>query len=69
MNMSKKAEVVQINKDIDKYNKNIWIGINSILSKDCNIRLQSWHGVDIIGNECRKLMLLAKLIFIKLRNS
>jgi hypothetical protein len=40
----------------------VWRGIESILSKDWNIKRPSWHGGDILGNECRKLMSSAKLV-------
>jgi hypothetical protein len=70
LNTVAKVEVVQVEKDIGKYNKPARRGIESILSKGCNIKRPSWHGGDILGNEFRKLMSLARLIFDQiLRNS
>jgi hypothetical protein len=62
LNSAAKAEVGQAEKDLGRCNKPVRRGIESILSKDWNIKRPSWHGGDILGNECRKLMSSAKLI-------
>jgi hypothetical protein len=56
LNSGAKAEVDQVEKDLGRHKKPVRRGIESILSKDWNIKRPSWHGGDILGNECRKLM-------------
>jgi hypothetical protein len=41
--------------------------IERILPKDWNIKRPTWHGGDILGNECRKLMALTRLIFDQIK--
>jgi hypothetical protein len=62
LNSAAKAEVGQVEKDLGRHNKPVQRGIESILSKDWNIKRPSWHGGNILGNECRKLMSSAKLV-------
>jgi hypothetical protein len=62
LNSAAKAEVGQVEKNVGRCNEPIWRGIKSILSKDWNIKRPSWHGGDILGNECWKLMSSAKLV-------
>jgi hypothetical protein len=62
LNSAAKAEVGQVEKDLGRHNEPVRRGIESILSKDWNIKRLSWHGGDILGNECRKLMSSAKLV-------
>jgi len=66
-NTEAKAAVLQVEKDVGRYNKPIRRGIESILSKDWNIKRPSWHGGDILGNECRKLMSSARLILDQIK--
>ena len=62
-NTAAKLEVTQVEKEAGRYSKPIRKGIETILAKDWNIKRPSWHGGDILGNECRKLMACARLIF------
>jgi hypothetical protein len=57
------VEVTKVQKDTGKYSKPIRKGIESILAEDWNIKHPSWHGGDILGNKCQKLMAWARLIF------
>ncbi len=61
-NTAAKAEVAEVEKVVGKCPEPIRKGIGSILAKDWNIERPSWHGGDILGNECRKLMAWARLI-------
>jgi hypothetical protein len=61
-NSAATAEVGQVEKDLGRCNKPVRRGIKSILSKDWNIKRPSWHGGDILGNKCPKLLSSAKLI-------
>ena len=63
LNTEAKAEVVKTEKDIGKCNMPIWRRIESILSKDWNIERPPWHGGDILGNKCQKIMSSARPIF------
>jgi hypothetical protein len=67
LNTEAKAVVAQVERDIGRYNKPIRRGIETILSKDWNIKRPSWHGGDILGNECRKLMSSARLILDQIK--
>jgi hypothetical protein len=58
----KKRELSQENMAA-KYSKPIRQGLERILARDWNIKRPTWHGGDILGNECRKLMAWARLIF------
>jgi hypothetical protein len=62
------VEVSRIEKETGKYSKPIWQGLESILAKDWNIKRPSWHGGDILGNECRKLMSCARPIFDQIKS-
>jgi hypothetical protein len=63
-NMAAKVEVTRVEKETGKEcSKPIWQGLERIISKDWNIKRPSWHGGDILGNKCRKLMAWARLIF------
>ena len=62
-NTAAKVEVTRVEKVIGKYTKPIRKGIESILAKDWNIKRPTWHGGDTLGNECRKLLSWARLIF------
>ena len=48
LNTAESLESVQIDKDIVKYNKPIQRGIDSILSKDWNLKRPYWHVGDIL---------------------
>jgi hypothetical protein len=61
-NAAAKVEVAEGEKVVGKCPKPIRKGIESVLAKDWNIKRPSWHGGDILGNECRKLMAWARLI-------
>jgi hypothetical protein len=61
------VEVAQVEKETGKYSKPVWKGIERILAKDWNIKRPTWHGGDILGNICRKLMPLARLIFYQIK--
>jgi hypothetical protein len=67
LNTEAKAVVAQVERDIGRYNKPIRRGIETILSKDWNIKRPSWLGGDILGNECRKLMSSARLILDQIK--
>jgi hypothetical protein len=56
-----KVEVAEVEKVVRKCPKPVWKGIERILATDWNIERPSWHGGDILGNECRKLMAWARL--------
>ena len=66
-NTAAKVEVTQVEKEIGRYRKPIWKAIENILAKDWNIKHPSWHGGDIIGNECWKLMAWMRLIFDQMK--
>ncbi len=66
-NTAAKVEVTKVEKETGKYSKPIRQGFESILAKDWNIKRPSWHGGDILGNECRKLMACARLILDQLK--
>lgn len=66
-NTAAKVEVAEVEKVVGKYPKPIRKGIESILAKDWNIKRPSWHGGDILGNECRKLMAWARLILNQIK--
>jgi hypothetical protein len=58
-----------VEKDTGNYSKPIWQGLEQILARDWNIKRPTWHGGDILGlgNECRKLMSWARLIFDQMK--
>jgi hypothetical protein len=62
-NTTAKAEVTRVRKETGKYSEPIQQGLERILAKDWNMKRQSWHGGDILGNKCWKLMALSRLIF------
>jgi hypothetical protein len=66
-NTAAKVEVTEVEKVVGKYRKPIRKGIETILAKEWNIKRPSWHGGDILGNECRKLMSWARLIFDQIK--
>jgi hypothetical protein len=59
--------VIAVEKETGKYSKPIRKGIKTILVKDWNFKWPSWHGGDILGNKCRKLMAWARLIFEQMK--
>jgi hypothetical protein len=61
------VEVTEVEMNTGKYSKPIWKGIETVLAKDWNIKRPSWHGGDILGNKCRKLMAWARLIFNQIK--
>jgi hypothetical protein len=67
MNTAAKVQVAEVEKVVGKYSKPIRKGIEHILASDWNIKRPSWHGGDILGNECRKLMAWARLIFDQIK--
>jgi hypothetical protein len=62
-----KVEVAQVEKETGNYSKHVQKGIERILAKDWDIKRPTWHGGDILGNECRKLMALARHIFDQIK--
>ena len=52
-----------------RYGKPIWKGLKIILAKDWNIKQPSCCGGDMLGNECQKLMSMARHFLTKLRHS
>jgi hypothetical protein len=60
--MADKSEVTRVEETF-KYSKPIQQGLERILAKDWNIKWPSWHGGDILGNECQKLMAWTRLLF------
>jgi hypothetical protein len=58
--------VIEVENKTGKYSKPIRKGIES-LAKYWNIKWSSWHGGDIPGNECRKLMVWVRLIFEQMK--
>jgi hypothetical protein len=59
--------VIEVEKETGNYSKPIHKGIKTILAKDWNIKRPSWHGGNILGNECQKLMAWAMLIFEQMK--
>ncbi len=66
-NTAAKVEVTRVKREIGRYSKTIWQGLERILARDWNIKRPSWHGGDILGNECRKLMAWSRLIFDQIK--
>jgi hypothetical protein len=66
-NTAAKVEVAKVEKETGNYSKPIQQGFKRILAKDWNIKRPSWHGGDILGNECWKLMSWARLIFEQMK--
>jgi hypothetical protein len=66
-NTTAKVEVAQVEKELGKHSKPIWQGWEQILARDWNIKRPSWHGGDILGNKCRKLMAWSSLIFEQIK--
>jgi hypothetical protein len=66
-NTAAKLAVVEVEKTEGRYPKPIRKGLEHILAKEWNIKRPSWHGGDILGNECRKLMSSARLIYDELK--
>jgi hypothetical protein len=66
-NTAAKVEVVEVEKETGKYSKPIRKGIEDILKREWNIKRPTWHGGDILGNECRKLMAWSRLIFAQMK--
>ncbi len=62
-----KVEVTKVKKDTGKYSKPIQKGIKTLLAEDWNTKRPSWHGEDILDNECQKLMAWARLIFNQIK--
>ena len=60
-------EVTRVENETGKYSKPIRQGLERILARDWNIKRPSWHGGDILGNECRKLMAWARLIYDQIK--
>jgi hypothetical protein len=66
-NTAAKVEVAQAEKELGKYSKPIRQGLERILARDWIIKRPSWHGGDILGNECGKLMAWSRLIFEQIK--
>jgi hypothetical protein len=66
-NAAAKAEVLVTEKEAGHHRKPIQKGIEAILAKQWNIERPSWHGGDILGDECRKSMAFARLICNKMK--
>jgi hypothetical protein len=61
-NTAAKAEVIVVEKEVGCCSKPVRKGLESIPAKEWNIKQPSWHGGDILGDECRKLMAWARLV-------
>jgi hypothetical protein len=66
-NTAAKVEVTRVERETGKYSKPFWQGLECILARDWNIKRPSWHGGDILGNKCRKLMACSRLIFDQIK--
>jgi hypothetical protein len=66
-NTAAKVEVTRVERETGKYSKPFWQGLECILARDWNIKRPSWHGGDILGNKCRKLMACSRLIFYQIK--
>ena len=66
-NTAAKVEVTRVENETGKYSKPIRQGLETILERDWNIKRPIWHGGDILGNECRKLMAWARLIYDQIK--
>jgi hypothetical protein len=66
-NTAAKVEVTRVETETGKYSKPIRQGLERILARDWNIKRPSWHGGDILGNECRKLMAWSRPIFEQIK--
>jgi hypothetical protein len=66
-NTAAKVEVTRAETETGKYSKPIRQGLERILARDWNIKRPSWHGGDILGNECRKLMAWSRPIFEQIK--
>jgi hypothetical protein len=67
LNTAAKVEVTRVETETGKYSKPIWQGLEHILARNWNIKWPSWHGGDILGNECWKLMAWSRLIFEQIK--
>jgi hypothetical protein len=67
-NTAAKVEVTRVERETGRYSKPIWQGLERILERDWNIKRPSWHGGDILGNKCRKLMACLRLIFYQIKD-
>jgi hypothetical protein len=61
-NTAAKAEVLVVEKEVGHCSKPARKGLESVPAKEWNIKRPSWHGGDILGNECGKSMAWARLI-------
>jgi predicted RNA-binding protein Jag len=66
-NTAAKVEVTRVENETGKYSKPIWQELEIILARDWDINRPSWHGGDILGNEGRKLMAWARLIYEQIK--
>jgi hypothetical protein len=66
-NAAARAEVLAVEKEVGCHRKPIRKGIEAILAKEWNIKRPSWHGGDILGDECRKSMAFARLVCNKMK--
>jgi hypothetical protein len=66
-NTAAKVEVTRVERETGRYSKPIWQGLERILARYWNIKRRSWHGGDILRNECRKLMAWSRLIFDQIK--
>ncbi len=66
-NTAAKVEVTRVERETGRYSKPIRQGLERILARDWNIKRPSWHGGDILGNECRKLMAWSRPIFEQIK--
>jgi hypothetical protein len=51
-----------VEKEVGCCSKPIRKGLESISAKEWNIKRPSWHGGDVLGDECRKLMAWARFV-------
>jgi hypothetical protein len=66
-NTAAKLAVALVEKELGRYSKPVRQELERILARDWNIKRPTWHGGDILGNECRKLMAWARLIFDQIK--
>jgi hypothetical protein len=62
--MAAKVGVTRVEKETGKYSKHIWQGLERILAKDWNIKRPTWHGGDILGNECQNFFMPGLGLFL-----
>jgi hypothetical protein len=69
LNAAAKVEVVLVKMDVGRHNEPVWRGIESILSKDWNIKPPSFHVVTFLETNAGSSCHPQSLSLSKLRNS